>query len=424
MSLAPEPDADPLPAVDPPDLDRLRRLLGTAELAWLLDRVRRRMSRGQPLTGTVTLSAASEAQRRAVARLLGRPPRSGDGALSVTLDALDDLLRCSGACPAGLAAAVVVLTGPVPDTSARLAEEQRAWERAYAPLDALVSRRAGYAGWYEGIRASGLVRRLAGTAATARTLLADAATLLAALPADGEPVGVFTARLLGDAHALDDDRRVTTLVFGAARSLTDVPDGTGAEWRREVWASVGLLRDELSTTVLTLGLPGDARTSTGRALAACREVGQPVIITLRQLVRDPPALSAGRLFVCENPAVLSVAADRLGTRCPPLVCVNGHPSAAVRRLLRLCTRAGAQIRYHGDFDWGGLRIANGLFDDLPVHPWRFGAADYRAIVTGRPLVGPPATASWDPDLAVAMAERGLAVEEELVLDDLIDDLTA
>ncbi len=122
--------------------------------------------------------------------------------------------------------------------------------------------------------------------------------------------------------------------------------------------------------------------------------------------------------------MLSVAADRLGADCPPLVCVNGQPSAAVRRLLRLCAGAGAQIWYHGDFDWGGLRIANGLCTELPVHPWRFGTADYCAVAAGHPLLGPPVTAAWDPDLAAAMAERGLAVEEELVLDDLIDDLTA
>jgi hypothetical protein len=40
----------------------------------------------------------------------------------------------------------------------------------------------------------------------------------------------------------------------------------GHRGAREVWAGVGLLRDELSTTVLALGLPGDAVSATGRGL--------------------------------------------------------------------------------------------------------------------------------------------------------------
>ncbi|MET9638242.1 DUF2399 domain-containing protein [Streptomyces virginiae] len=34
------------------------------------------------------------------------------------------------------------------------------------------------------------------------------------------------------------------------------PDGAGAQWRRDAWASAGLLRDELSSTVLALNLRG------------------------------------------------------------------------------------------------------------------------------------------------------------------------
>jgi hypothetical protein len=52
-----------------------------------------------------------------------------------------------------------------------------------------------------------------------------------------------------------------------------------------VWAAVGVLCDELSSAVLTLGLPGDA-TVTGRMLSIARSDGQPVWLTLRQLAHD------------------------------------------------------------------------------------------------------------------------------------------
>src|SRR5580704_6530963 len=49
--------------------DRLRRLLGGEPVAWLVGRARDRLEAGRPLTGTVTLPAATLEQRHAVERL-------------------------------------------------------------------------------------------------------------------------------------------------------------------------------------------------------------------------------------------------------------------------------------------------------------------------------------------------------------------
>ena len=408
------------------DLTRLERLLG-GEVAWLVERARRRLERGEPLTGTITLADATPAQRQAVQRLLGRPQRAGT-ALTVSLPAVDEVLRRSGACPDGLAAAVEALTGPVRLRADETAAVDRAWRAAFTPLEAAATRPA-LRDWYDRVRDSGLARRLAGSPERAVPLLADLAAVLDALPATGEPIGWFAARVTRDAHALDDDRPLATLALGAARALAGLPDGTGAQWRREVWAAVGLLRDELSTTVLALGLPGEETTATGRALAALRSAGQPAVLTLRQLVRDPPrcAVAGAVVSVCENPVVVSVAADRLGAGCAPLVCTSGQPSAAVLHLLRLLSAAGGRLRFHGDFDWGGLRIGNVLCDRLPVTPWRYDTAAYTSLAAagvGRALHGTPVEAAWDAALSGAMQGAGLRVEEELVLDDLVADLTS
>jgi TIGR02679 family protein len=201
------------------------------------------------------------------------------------------------------------------------------------------------------------------------------------------------------------------------------------DWRRGVWSGVGLLRDDLSSTVLTLGLPGDGSTPTGRALGILGAAGQPAVLTLRQLMRDPPAfaLDGATVSVCENPVVVGVAADRLGAAAGPLVCVSGQPGAAAMHLLRLLAAGGARLRYHGDFDWGGLRIGNVLFGRLPLTPWRFDAGAYRAAATsgaGRELTGQPVDACWDPELTAAIRSLSRAVEEERVIDDLIADLAS
>jgi uncharacterized protein (TIGR02679 family) len=405
------------------DQPRLTRLLGGPEFGWLLERARRRLERGQSLDTTVTLAEPTAEQRAAVHRLLGRPPRPGTS-LSVSLSAVDQVVRRSGACPDGLAAAVVALTGEVTDRAATAAALDQRWQEAFRSMELATSERGELRDWWLQAVRTGLVRRLAATPETAVPLLADLAKVVHHLPAGGEPVGRFAARVAGGAHALDDSRPLTTLVLGAARALSGIADGTGAEWRREVWASVGLLRDEVSTTVLTLGLPGDSTSTTGRALAAWQEAGQPVVLTLRQLVRDAPRLPAQTIFVCENPAVVSAAADELGSTCAPLVCTSGQPGAAVMHLLRGLAASGATLRYHGDFDWGGLRIGNVVFGRLPLHPWRFRTADYRAALRhGRELTGTPvASAQWDPQLASAMASERLAIEEEHVLDELLTDL--
>ncbi|MEU3463243.1 TIGR02679 family protein [Streptomyces sp. NPDC006733] len=402
------------------DGDRLRRLLGGPDLGWLVDRARSRMERGRPLTGPVSLSEPTPAQRAAVERLLGRPPGAGRS-LSVRLEEVDAVLRRSGISPDGLAAAVAALTGPVvPLGPARQAEE-RAWHEAYASVEALADEVPALAAWTLRLRGDGLVRRLAGTPAAARTLLDQVAVALRALPAD-PPVSLsaFAARLLGSAHALDDGAPLATLTLSGLRAMTGFPDGSGAEWRREAWASAGVLRDELSSTVLTLNLRGTP------ALDWMADAGEPSVLTLRQLVRHPPTLAPPTVRICENPAVLAAAADTYGARSAPLVCLQGQPSAAALILLRHLRGCGAAFLYHGDFDWGGLRIASGLLRHIPWQPWHYTTSAYRTAAAASPeappLTGPPTEAPWDPELAQALSELGVRVEEETVLDALLADL--
>ncbi len=425
--------------------DRLARLLGAPDLAWLLSRVRRRLELGQPLDGVVTLADASPAQRRAVQRLLGRAPRAGR-ALSVSLRDVDELLRRSGACADGLEAAVVALTGAVVVRADVLATEQADWERAFAPLDELVERRLApgaprgeqLAVWLARLRGSGAVKRTEPDPDAALTLLQRLATVLEALPANGEPLARFAARAAGGAHALDDGRPLATLALGAVRALAGLdgpdPDESQAEARREAWASVGLLCDELSSVVLVLGLPGERESASGRILGIARESGEPVWLTLRQLVRDMPrwestsrrGISGQTVYICENRAVVTLAADRHGSRCAPLVCTSGQPGAAAMHLLRALAGAGARLVHHGDFDWGGVRIGNVLHTRLAVAPWRFDAEQYVQAAASAPasqaLSGAPVEASWDPELGAAMRRIGRRIEEELVVEGLLTDL--
>lgn len=427
------------------DRAALERLLGVPEMAWLVQRVRGRLSAAGdgPLSGVVQLNAPTEAQRAAAVRLVGRPRRPGT-ALRVDLAAVEEVLR-RGPWPAGLADAVVTLTGPVVDARAAREQEAAAWRRAEAGLAAVAGRLPGLAAWWDPWCAAGGLKRAA-RAEAARTgvppgpsvaaaLVEATAEVLTQLPAAGEPLAVLAQRVTGEAHGLDESRPLGRLAAAAVAAAF----APGEASPRRVWAAAGVVLSAVASTALCLGVPGvspdgdhgpSRRTATATALEAMRAARTPLVLTLDQVRSGgvaalPPEAT---VHVCENPTVVEVVAERwaAGDGAPVLVCTSGQPSAAVVELLRALTAQGAGCRYHGDFDWAGLRIAAALRQRVPWTPWRYAAADYLALareeVSRLRLAGPVAGSPWDPGLAVAMAERGIAVEEEAVADVLAADL--
>ena len=409
------------------DLDRLRRVLGTPDTAWLLPRMRSRLEATGSLTGKIVKAQATQSERTAAARLVGATVRSGL-AVTVSLDAINSMLLSSGAWPAGLESAVIALTGPVTTPEARIAERE-GWLAARQALHRLGTDRAELALWAEGIVGSGALKRGAATVADAHVLANRLIAIADALPSAGESLGVFSARIVGDAHALDNGTSLGTLAMRLAAAIgtlaTDAPT-TSARWRREAWASAGIVIDELSSMVLVLGLPGGTESATAISLAALARDGQPALLTLRQLNLTSIGAIPPEVFVCENPAIVAAAADQLGVSCPPLVCVSGQPGAAVIRLLVTLAEGGAKLHYHGDFDWGGITIARTLGQRVDWQPWRYDAEAYRQAIASLtdlpPLKGSAVKTNWDPALEPAMTAGGFKVEEEQVLPALISDL--
>lgn len=428
------------------DIETLRRLFGSADISWFVARVRARISaaKGEPLTGVVVLAAPTPAQRSAMARLVG-PSRRASESLRVDLAVVEEALR-RGPWPAGLADAVETLTGAVVDRRTLREAESAAWAAARdVLLPAVVDRFDGLADWWRTWCAAGGLKRAARAEAgrrgvdpspqVAAELVTSLNAVVQALPADAEPLAVLARRLLGDAHALDGSRPLGRLTQAVATAAYGFEESVSA---REVWAAAGVVLSSVSSTVICLGVPGaegaitPQATATAAALTAMRTARMPAVLTLDQVRSGGIApLPADRnVYVCENPSVVEVVADRW-TRSPHLtepvlVCTYGQPSMAVVDLLRLLTRNGAECHYHGDFDWGGLRIASTLARHVGWRPWRFTASDYRTASErggpSRDLIGACADSPWDPELAIAMAKTGKAVEEEAIADLLADDL--
>lgn len=428
---------------------RLEKLLGGAELAALRLRLRRHFERAVPGTqpGVLRLGSLSAAEREALAQLTGRPPRDAKS-MAIDLALLDAKLRDAGIA-ASLRAALERIDGPIAHLAAVRAAAQASWSAVVANCT-----HPALAEYLRRPTALGLLKRLARQdAAAAAPLLDAAAAVLRRLPASGMARAQLAAETLGNAHALDNGQAIATLVLAARRQIEkglpgadipadrldddrdedredrpddrpdDTPDNPPEERTRDVWARAGVLVNELARPALLLNLPVQA--GEGHVCMA----GEPAYLSLRRLLRTPPrwAVAGQTIFVCENPNLLAIAADRLGSDCAPLACTEGMPAAAQRTLLSQLAQAGARLRYHGDFDWPGLRIANHVMRIWGAQAWRYSALDYEAAALGashsrRDLAVAHVAASWDSALAPAMRHHGLAIAEEAVAVSLLEDL--
>ncbi|MDP2809706.1 MAG: TIGR02679 family protein [Rhodocyclaceae bacterium] len=408
------------PRVDP----RLLRLLGGEALAGLRGRLRQRYERSA-VGGAFRLNDLSEVERNALAGLLGRPARRA-GSMALDTAELDAAL-CHAGIASSLRDALERLDGLIVNRVAERAALQAQWDRLAAGygeerLAALLDHPRGLS----------LLKRLARSPAVAARLLDGVQAVLAKLPAAGIPRSRLAADVLGDAHGLDQGHAVASLVLAALRPGLDSAEAQVAaddvnevadESARAVWAGVGVLVNELARPALFLNLPiGDGQSPGSTP-------GQPGYLSLRALLRSPPPWAvAGRdIHVCENPNLIAIVADVLGSRCAPLVCTDGMPGAAQRMLLIQLARAGARLHYHGDFDWAGLRIGNWVMRACGALPWRYGTADYLSAVRDVPVharvLGPDSVeADWDAGLASAMRAHEQAVDEEAVAADLMPDL--
>ncbi len=117
-----------------------------------------------------------------------------------------------------------------------------------------------------------------------------------------------------------------------------------------------------------------------------------------------------------------MALARFGTRCPPIVCTSGWPNSAGILLLQGLSAAGCVLRYHGDFDGEGIRIAANVISRTGAVPWRMTTADYLAALGPGPPVGRVTDAPWDSALADRMREHDVTVSEERVADLLMAEL--
>lgn len=413
------------------DPERLRACLGGPEWTWLRRRLHDCLAREKPLPAVCSRSAPSAAEWEAAAALMGQPAGAVGKVLRIRPAELEARLQRGGLC-ASLREAIETLDGPIPSLPAEARREQETWVALAATFThnvegwcTLVEERRPDLGELADAMAVGgvvdvdLLRALCGRDAAAAEPLGHALArvfeTLAALGSAQVHRAHLAARALGDSHALDTH----TMLYRALAGLA----GRSADRPHEMWRLYGVMVDQVSSSVLTLNLHFKGTALAG-AVDGFAAAGEPCRLLLRHIAKLQACVEPmDTLYVCENPSILEAAAIELGAACAPMICTEGQPSLACQGLLVACAESVDRLCYHGDYDWGGIRIANFVWQVIPsMTPWRYDADHYERLTDGLPLAGTPVDATWDARLAPAMSRRTRAFHEEQSLPDLLADL--
>jgi uncharacterized protein (TIGR02679 family) len=382
----------------------------------LFDRVRQRLEREPDALkhGKTQLRDPSSDERKVIEGLLGR--RFTGRSVTVALSELDEALESGTG--AGLVEWLTRLTGPLRDRPAEERARQAAIEAAlHRVAQGALASEPWFTLWIEELQ-SGPMTRLVGEEALDR--LHAAVRVLEALPAAEVPIALFASDNAGGTKALDGTP-LERLCLRALALRADVPRPENAGERRALWERFGVYPDDLATHVLVLNIPATGDGVVDQMLRLAAVEGLPVRLTLHQLVRHPPTVTTATVFVCENPAVLRMAAERLGPACAPLVSTEGRANTAFWRLMDCLP---GRVRARGDFDKEGLEIAGAVLARTGGEPWRYDVATYlSARRENKPVPRKLPSTPWEPSLAQAMAGNA-RVEEEELLDILLADLQA
>ncbi len=200
--------------------------------------------------------------------------------------------------------------------------------------------------------------RAAGLAAEEQTrqFVRAVAAALQRIPAD-PPISLpkLAHDCTGDPHYFDLNILAGSRLVAAIAEHRGEPEPTRPDHIRALLARAGIIADRLSATVLLYRVPTIGDGPIDRRL---HEAPHPVALTLLDLTATPPTFGPHTLTVVENPSVLEAA--MLLPHPPPLACTSGQLRGVDHPLLQLAYDQQVRLRYAGDLDAPGMRIAGAV----------------------------------------------------------------
>jgi uncharacterized protein (TIGR02679 family) len=228
------------------DIDPLALRFQRPDLRRVQERLVARLRRGLPLSGRLRLTYPDEAERRAIAALIGGSSGSGRS-LSIDLDALSTIATGDGRF-ASLQQLVEAAHGePIENQLAQRTADHDAWAALWSKTLDRCRHSESLRQWVSSLKSHGSIRRRTGRdVGRAERLLHDVFAVLERLPIEPpESLAQLAAEVFGDSHALDATTDRGRLVARGAAALVGRERPRTTAEIRAAWSNVGVVLDEL-----------------------------------------------------------------------------------------------------------------------------------------------------------------------------------
>ncbi len=409
--------------------------------------------------GRITLSDATEGERRAIGGILGKTFHSED--ICFDFAKFEQGLQATRFAPVDMKGVLEAYFGEPMDTNQgekRAKEEQKrnffhdvhayffnnfgSESAAFCWLQEVISaKKYGY---------QQIVKEYNKDSYQAALLAQNVGTALALLESAGEsdaglPLAVFAAKISGNPHYFDRGTAAGQLLQHAVCfwKKTELP-ANAHQWR-EALLSVGIVPDNVSSLVHAYGLHLQTKDGWHPAYEAFCGWMEPYVITMENLKRVTGVLAeGGRVYIVENEMVFCYLLDHIGEKVQKksvcsgetqnkkitLLCTSGQLRTVARELISLILDSGAEIYYSGDIDPDGIGIADRLWQKFGnrIHIWRMAPADYAAGIS-KEVIDYNGLAKLEhirhpllKQTAESVKEKGRAAYQENLLEELLGDI--
>lgn len=409
--------------------------------------------------GRITLSDATEEERRAIGGILGKIFHSED--ICFDFAKFEQGLQATRFAPVDMKGVLEAYFGEPMDTNQgeKKAKEEQKKDFFHGVCEYFLSNfgseSAAFCWIQEVISAKKygyqqIVKEYNKDSHQAAVLVQTVGTALALLESAGEsgtglPLAVFAAKISGNPHYFDRGTAAGQLLQHAVCfwKKTELP--VNAHQWREALLSVGIVPDNVSSLVHAYGLHLQTKDGWHPAYEAFCEWMEPYVITMENLKRVTGVLAeGGRVYIVENEMVFCYLLEHIGEKVQKksvcsggaqdkkitLLCTSGQLRTVARELILLILDSGAEVYYSGDIDPDGIGIADRLWQKFGnrIHIWRMAPADYAAGIS-KEVIDYNGLAKLEnirhpllKQTAESVKEKGRAAYQENLLEELLGDI--
>jgi len=409
--------------------------------------------------GRITLSDATEEERRAIGGILGKIFHSED--ICFDFAKFEQGLQATRFAPVDMKGVLEAYFGEPMDTNQgeKKAKEEQKKDFFHGVCEYFLSNfgseSAAFCWIQEVISAKKygyqqIVKEYNKDSHQAAVLVQTVGTALALLESAGEsgtglPLAVFAAKISGTPHYFDRGTAAGQLLQHAVCfwKKTELP--VNAHQWREALLSVGIVPDNVSSLVHAYGLHLQTKDGWHPAYEAFCEWMEPYVITMENLKRVTGVLAeGGRVYIVENEMVFCYLLEHIGEKVQKksvcsggaqdkkitLLCTSGQLRTVARELILLILDSGAEVYYSGDIDPDGIGIADRLWQKFGnrIHIWRMAPADYAAGIS-KEVIDYNGLAKLEnirhpllKQTAESVKEKGRAAYQENLLEELLGDI--